>query len=113
MILEREQVLAYLSRPDVALTHVLSASELYDQQGVYGDSSQIVTFADPLYPNPALRGDAGALMALARVVSRDILYVCSTCTRPEVQAAFAGTAINDIEIGVREWKLFNVTQTRR
>jgi hypothetical protein len=110
-ILERGQVFAYLSRPDVALTHVVSTSDLYDQQAVYGDDAQIVTFADPLFPST--RGDARPLMALARLVSRDILYVCRTCTRPEVQTAFAGTAIDEIEIGVMSWKLFNVRQPGR
>ena len=52
-------------------------------------------------------------MALARAVSRDILYVCRTCTRPEVQGAFAGSAISEIEIGARYWKLFNVRQQGR
>jgi len=57
--------------------------------------------------------NAPALMTLARAVSRDILYVCRTCTRPEVQAAFAGSAINEIEIGATYWKLFNVRQENR
>ena len=108
---ERDRVFAYLSRPDVASTHVISTSDLYDQQGVFGDTSQLVTFADPLFPPSP--GDAGALTALARLVSRDILYVCRACTRPQVQGAFAGSAISEIEIGVKYWKLFNVRQRGR
>ena len=107
-ILERDQVFAYLRRTEVASTHLVSTPDMYDQLGLYGDRSQFVTSADPLYaPMPA---DAGALMALARGVARDVLYVCLTCTRSEVQAAFAGSAINEIEIGLRHWKLFEVRQ---
>ena len=108
---EQDRVMAYLSREDVAATHVISALDLYDQQSVFGAPSQLVVAADPL--DRTAPSDPAALTGLARAVSRDILYVCSTCSRPQVEAVFAGTTVDDIDIGVTAWKLFNVREARR
>jgi len=107
LTLERSQVLAYLSRPDVASTHVVSTSDLYDQQGVYGTTRNWSRL-----PIRFIRRRAAMrprLMTLGARGVENILYVCRTCTRPEVQPHSPAARISTkSRLGATYWKLFNV-----
>ena len=101
----RDRFYAYLSRPDVASTHVVNFSSWggYYQQALYGADAQLVTFVEPLTGSDATR-----LATLATSIARDVIDVCLDCTRPSIAAAFAGSDVKEIDLGLARWKLFEV-----
>jgi len=102
---ERSRIFEHLQRSDVAAQYVLNFSSWggYYQQSLYGDRDQIVTYVEPLTGS-----DAGKLMDIARLTSRDIINVCLGCNYGSVAAVFDRADVSVVDLGLTAWQVFRI-----
>jgi len=106
---ERYKVFEYLSRPEVARTHVIAHLSLgtYYVASLYGDAGQLSLQIEKLNAATASR-----IIDIADNVNRKVLCVCrgAGCDRDSLASGFQGRIVFDeVPLSNSEWRVFAET----
>ena len=100
-------IFTFLSWPDGARGNVINFSSFggYYHQALFGDDAQLVTWSHSGRRN---REPALELHRLAELTSRKIINVCRDCDAELMRAFFATERVNEIDLELHEWKVFEI-----